>query len=95
VAHAYRNGSGTLSSGQASITMSYDGKGRRVKKAITNSGQWDATHKYYYDNDSLVEMRNGSDDPLKQHALGGAHKKPDERTYVYCHVHSNGVADEL
>jgi RHS repeat-associated protein len=70
VAHAYRNGSGTLSSGQASVTMSYDGKGRRVKKTVTNSGQWDATFKYYYDGDSLVEQRNGSDQTLKQHVWG-------------------------
>jgi RHS repeat-associated protein len=70
VAHAYRNGSGTLSSGQASVTMTYDGKGRRVKKTVTNSGQWDSTFKYYYDNDSLVETRNGSDQTVKQHVWG-------------------------
>jgi len=55
VAHAYRDGSNNVQSGAASITMKYDGRGRRVSKAITNSRQWDRTHKYSYDRDSLIE----------------------------------------
>jgi hypothetical protein len=38
IAHAYRDGSGTLYSGQTSETMSYDAQGRRITKAITGTG---------------------------------------------------------
>jgi RHS repeat-associated protein len=70
VAHAYRDGGGSLQSGQANVTMSYDGRGRRVKKALANAGQWDCTYHYYYDGDSLIETRNGSDVRIKQHVWG-------------------------
>ncbi|CAN5370455.1 hypothetical protein BH09PLA1_BH09PLA1_12260 [soil metagenome] len=70
VAHAYRDGAGTLQSGQSFDTMSYDGKGRRIKKAIINTGQWDCAYKYYSDGDSVVESRDGSDNPIKQYVWG-------------------------
>ena len=50
--------------------MSYDGKGRRIQKAIGNTGQWDCTYKYLYNNDSCIEERNGSDFTFKQMVWG-------------------------
>jgi RHS repeat-associated protein len=41
--------------------MRYDGRGRRISKAVRNSVELDGTYHYYYDGDSLVEVRNGSD----------------------------------
>jgi RHS repeat-associated protein len=70
VAHAYRDGSNNVQAGQANVTMSYDGRGRRIKKAVVNAGQWDCTYHYYYDNDSLVETRDGSEYTVKQHVWG-------------------------
>jgi RHS repeat-associated protein len=69
IAHAYRS-SGTVSAGQSSVTMKYDGKGRRIQKAIANTGAWDCTYKYYYDGDSNIETRNGSDDTIKRMVWG-------------------------
>jgi RHS repeat-associated protein len=69
IAHAYRS-SGTVSAGQSSVTMKYDGKGRRIQKAISNTGAWDCTYKYYYDNDSCIEERNGSDYVIKENTWG-------------------------
>ena len=69
VAHAYRS-AGTVHAGQTSVTMKYDGKGRRIQKAIANSGQWDCTYKYFYDNDSCVEERNGSDVTIRKLVWG-------------------------
>ena len=54
-----------MQAGQPAVTMTYDGRGRRVKKVIDNSGQGDATYKYYHDQESLVETRNGSDQAVK------------------------------
>jgi hypothetical protein len=34
VAHGYRDGSNNVQAGQKSVTMSYDGRGRRITKAI-------------------------------------------------------------
>ena len=70
VAHAYRDGSGTLQSGQTFSTASYDGKGRRVKKAVSGTGTWDCTYTYLYDADSTVETRNGSGTTIQQHVWG-------------------------
>jgi YD repeat-containing protein len=70
VAHAYRDGAGSLQTGQTSATISYDGKGRRVKKAVSGTGQWDITYQYLYDADSVVETRNGSGMPIQQYVWG-------------------------
>jgi RHS repeat-associated protein len=70
VAHAYRDAGGTLQSGSTWVTMAYDGRGRRITKAVTGTGSLDCTYHYYYDRDSLIETRNGSDELLKQHAWG-------------------------
>ena len=51
-------------------TIEYDGLGRRIEKAITNCGDWDATYEYYYDGHSLIETQNGSDETLKQYVWG-------------------------
>ena len=47
-------------------TMAYDGRGRRISKAVTNSGDLDCTYHYYLDGDSMIEVRNGSDQVLKE-----------------------------
>jgi hypothetical protein len=54
--------------------MSYDGLGRRIIKAVSNSVDWDCTYHCYFDGQSVVEERNGSDQVLKQMVWG--------RTYV-------------
>ena len=63
----------TLLASHPSVTMKYDGKGRRIQKAIANSGQWDCTYKYFYDNDSCIEERNGSDYVIKGECKGDIH----------------------
>jgi hypothetical protein len=39
----------------------------RISKALANTGAWDCAYHYYYDGDSLVETRNGSDILMRQH----------------------------
>ncbi len=70
VAHAYRDSGGTLQHGQTFDAMRYDAKGRRLSKAVSNSGQWDCTYNYYYDHDRMIEERNGSNQTMKQHVWG-------------------------
>jgi RHS repeat-associated protein len=70
IAHAYRDGSGTLSSGQTSEVNSYDAQGRRIAKAISNTGAWDCTYNYYLDRQSVVEEQNGSAQTIKQFLWG-------------------------
>ncbi len=41
IAHAYRDSGGTLQHGQTFDAMRYDAKGRRLSKAVSNTGQWD------------------------------------------------------
>ena len=55
VAHAYPSGSGTFSSGQVFDRMAYDGRGRRIGKTISNTGEWDVGAHYYYDGDRNIE----------------------------------------
>jgi len=50
--------------------MEYDGLGRRIVKAVDNSGDWDCTYKYYYNGQQMVEVQNGSDYALKQYVWG-------------------------
>ncbi len=45
----------------------YDALGRRVEKKIINSGDWDCTYRYYWDGWKMLEVRNGSDEVLKQY----------------------------
>ena len=51
-------------------TFVYDGRGRRISKAVTNSNNWNCTYHYYLDGDSMIEVRNGSDMVLKQQVWG-------------------------
>ena len=50
--------------------MSYDAKGRRISKAVSNTGQWDCTYHYYLDQDSVIEEQNGSAQTIKQYVWG-------------------------
>jgi len=51
-------------------TMKYDGLGRRIYKAITNSGDMNATYKFFYDGRRVIETRNGSDNVIKHKVWG-------------------------
>ena len=58
-------------------TIRYDGLGRQVSKAISESGDWSngstgMTCHYYYDGQAknMIETRNGSDESLTQHVWG-------------------------
>ena len=50
--------------------MQYDGLGRRTVKAVSNSADWDCTYRYYYDDQRLIEERNGSGVVLRQYYWG-------------------------
>ena len=56
--------------GSLIATMAYDGLGRRVSKAVTNSGDLDCTYHYYYAGHSLIEEHDGSQNVLKQYVWG-------------------------
>lgn len=47
-----------------------DGLGRRIKKAVTHSGDWDCTYHYYHDGQRTVEVRNGRHRLLKSRRAG-------------------------
>ena len=49
-----------VDSGVTIHTASYDGRGRRIKKTVTNTGQHDGTVVFYYDRWKLIETRDGS-----------------------------------
>jgi hypothetical protein len=70
VTHAYRDDGGILHTGKVFETMSYDGQGRRIVKAINGTGQFDCTYHYYYDQSKVIETRNGSNQTLKQQVWG-------------------------
>ena len=72
VTKAYRDPASpsTVSLGSVVQESEYDGQGRRIVKAVKNSGALDATYHYYYRGMSVVEVRNGSDNVLKQHVWG-------------------------
>jgi hypothetical protein len=81
-----------------------DARGRRISKAVTNSGAWDCTYHYYYDGDSVVETRSGSDIMMRQHVWGaryidelvqiGLNQPPDAKYNVLGVVMSNGRLGE-
>lgn len=50
--------------------MKYDGLGRRISKAVTGSGDMNATYSYFYDGQRVIETRNGSGETIK-HAVYG------------------------
>ena len=49
-----------LQSGSTIATISYDGLGRRIQKAVTNSGDWTCTNNYYYDGQRMIDEYLGS-----------------------------------
>ena len=75
VAHGYRDGdrgpSSTIHSGQAFTTCAYDAAGRRISKLTANTGSWDCSYSYYFSSEyQIIEERNGSDQPIKDHVWG-------------------------
>jgi RHS repeat-associated protein len=69
VTRAYRSG-GSIQTGSVVSTSSYDGLGRRISKAVTNSADWNCTYAYYHDGQRVIEIRNGSDQAIKQQVWG-------------------------
>jgi hypothetical protein len=61
---------GTLQTGSVVSTSSYDGLGRRISKAVSNSADWNCTYAYYHDGQRVIEIRNGSDQAIKQQVWG-------------------------
>jgi RHS repeat-associated protein len=48
----------------------FDGLGRRIKKVVTNSGEYDGTEVYLYDGHRIIEVRDGSSNVTKQFVYG-------------------------
>ena len=48
----------------------YDGRGRRISKAVTASGDLDRTEYYYYDDQQMIEQRDGSEQTAMQVVFG-------------------------
>ena len=48
----------------------YDGRGRRISKAVTASGDLDRTEYYYYDGQQMIEQRDGSEQTAMQVVFG-------------------------
>jgi len=77
--HAYRAPSttavagkseGDLIEGSVVNEIAYDGLNRRVVKQVTNSADLDCTYHYYFDGQSIIEERDGSDNVLRQNVWG-------------------------
>ena len=51
-------------------TAEFDAVGRRMKKVVTNSGDFDGTVVYFYDGQKIVETRDGSGNVLEQFIRG-------------------------
>jgi len=67
------DGDGALHSAGDTLvaTHRYDGLGRRVSKTVDNAADWDSTYHYTYDTSwRRIEMRDGTDQPLKQYVYG-------------------------
>ncbi|MEK6675043.1 MAG: RHS repeat-associated core domain-containing protein, partial [Planctomycetota bacterium] len=52
------------------LTAEFDGIGRRIEKVVTNTGTFDATWRYFYDGQKIVETRNGSGNMVQQFIHG-------------------------
>ncbi|MEM8784090.1 MAG: hypothetical protein AAGE65_14720, partial [Planctomycetota bacterium] len=64
-------GPGALQTGSTLATYRYDGLGRRVVRKLRNVADREATyHDYYNSNWQLLETRDGSGSPVKQHVWG-------------------------
>ena len=57
-------------SGVTIHTASYDGRGRRLKKVVTNTGQHDGTVVFYYGGWKIIETRDGSGNLYQQFIHG-------------------------
>jgi RHS repeat-associated protein len=68
--HDYKNRMVRVTEGTTSTTENkYDALGRRLQK-IVNTGSQTKTENYYYAGHQLVEVRDGSDNILKQYIYG-------------------------
>ncbi|MEK6674488.1 MAG: RHS repeat-associated core domain-containing protein [Planctomycetota bacterium] len=52
------------------LTAEFDGIGRRIEKVVTNTGTFDATWRYFYDGQKIVETRDGSGNMVQQFIHG-------------------------
>ena len=50
--------------------MRYDGANRRIVKYVKNSAELDCTYHYYYNGQSNIEERDGSDNVIRQNVWG-------------------------
>ncbi len=63
------NAAGDQGGSQQDITIQtakYDGLGRRVQKAVTNSGDLDGTVRYYYNKNQIIETLDGAGKLINQ-----------------------------
>jgi RHS repeat-associated protein len=51
-------------------TAEFDGRNRRIKKVVTNSGDYDETVIYLYDGFRIIETRDGSSNVVQQFVYG-------------------------
>ncbi len=51
-------------------TAEFDATGRRLKKVVTDSGNWDGTVVYLYDGQKIIETRDGSGNMVQQVVRG-------------------------
>jgi len=51
-------------------TSEFDGQGRRIKKVVSNTGQWDGTTVYLFDGQKIIETRDGSNNLVQQFIHG-------------------------
>ena len=50
--------------------VEFDVLGRRIKKVVSNSGDLEATTRYYYDGQKIIETRDGSNNMVQQFIQG-------------------------
>ncbi len=51
-------------------TAEFDGLGRRIKKVVTNAGDYEKTEVYFYDGQRIVQTNNGSGAVVQQFIHG-------------------------
>ena len=68
--HLFLNGIASNDTDVVIQPAEYDGTGRRMKKVLTNSGDFDATVVYLYDGWKICEMQDGSDNMVQQFIHG-------------------------
>ena len=61
----------SLDSGAVTIqTAEFDAMGCRIKKVVTNAGEYDGTVVYFYEGQKILEMRDGSGNMVQQFIHG-------------------------